>query len=214
VSITQSETEYIKFKFARVPYLEEEAFQWYQSFDSLGELIKNPNPTLALELLLDVVGHFAEGERWPAHRIHIFGFGQGGTVAAEFGIAWWKKELNKGLESAIAGNAKHVFRPPPRPLGSIVTIGGPLLSFPTPAKLCQTPILVYHRTPPSDMEMSIDDITSFQRGYEHVLERKMQGGTGMPQSKTEWEPIMRFWSARLGKARKTDLYEVLTSSIF
>ncbi|KAF8867427.1 hypothetical protein CPB85DRAFT_1246968, partial [Mucidula mucida] len=96
----------------QIPYLYEQAFQWYESFDPLGELIPHPNPTAALDLLSNITEHLVNGCHWPPARIHFFGFAQGGSVAAEFGIRWVKSHLDSNF-------------------GSITSVAGPLLSYPT-----------------------------------------------------------------------------------
>ncbi|KAF7343418.1 MYND-type domain-containing protein [Mycena venus] len=138
----------------QVPFLYEESFAWFPSFDELGELIERPNPTPALLLMERIFRHLSDDCAWPANRIHIFGFAQGGSVAVEFGIKMHRETL-----------------------GSIVTISGPLLSYPTLATLSLTPVLVAY------------------------LEHKMGAEGGMPASKPEWEPIMRFWSEVLARRR-------------
>jgi len=173
-----------KSKLKRIPFLYEQAFQWYTSFDPLGELIDRPNPTPALKLLLQVLDHLVQYCSWPPNRIHLFGFAQGGSVAAEL----------------------------LRPLGSIVSIVGPLLSYPTLSKKCQTPVLVYHRPPLSESTLSSSAITAFKKAFDSVLEVKIRGAEGMPRSKDEWEPIMKFWSVQLGRRQLDGLYEVLSGS--
>lgn len=99
---------------------------------------------------------------------------------------------------------------PLRSLGSIVSVSGPLLSYPTLSKICTTPILIYHRPPPSDMALLSGQLTAFKKAYQSVNDVKMGGGDGMPGSKIEWEPIMRFWSERLGRRRVDGLFEVMS----
>jgi hypothetical protein len=36
---------------------------------------------------------------------------------------------------------------------------------------------------------------------------------GMPASRAEWEPVMRFWSEGLARRSVDGLYEVMTGSI-
>lgn len=36
------------------------------------------------------------------------------------------------------------------------------------------------------------------------------GRAGMPASKEEWEPIMRFWSEKLRRRQAEGLYEVMS----
>lgn len=192
----------------RVPFLYEQAFQWYTSFDPLGDLIDRPNPTPALKLLSKLLDHLTGHCSWPPNRIHLFGFAQGGSVAAEFGIKWWKSETTKLAQSNSESDTAQF----PRPLGSIVSVAGPLLSFPTLSKICDTPVLVFHRPPPSACALPSEAITAFKKGFESVVEVRMGGADGMPQGMDEWEPIMRFWSERLGKRQIDGLYEVLSGT--
>ncbi|KAK0468466.1 Alpha/Beta hydrolase protein [Desarmillaria tabescens] len=177
----------------QIPYLYEEAFQWYDSFDPLGELIRYPNPTPALDLMKQVLRHLVEDCAWREDRLHLFGFAQGGSVAAEFGLRWWKEQKRK--------------------FGSIVSVGGPLLSYPTIEELSPTPILVVHRASPAEPSLPRDAMVALRRAYQSVGDEKLDGRrSGMPSSKDEWEPIMRFWSEKLSKRQIDGLYEV-TSGI-
>jgi pimeloyl-ACP methyl ester carboxylesterase len=97
----------------RLPYIDEPAFQWYPAFDALGEPLAHPDPTPAVQLLRTVLAALD----WPTQRVHLFGFGQGGTAA---------------LELALALSA---------PLGSAVAVSGPLLSFPATPTHRATPVL-------------------------------------------------------------------------
>ena len=168
----------------RVPFLYEAAYAWYPSFDQLGELIEHPNPTSAVELIDQIFLHLREDCAWPANRIHLFGFAQGGSVAVEFGVKRWRETL-----------------------GSIVTVSGPLLSYPTLSTLSNTPLLVAFGTSTPSSELS-----AFKKGFQRVTEHKMVAGSGMPRSKADWEPIMRFWSETLGRRRGEGVYEVLTGT--
>jgi len=192
----------------QIPFLYEQAFQWYPSFDPLGELIDRPNPTTALELVSKVLDHLIDHCSWPLNRIHLFGFGQGGSVAAEIVIEWWKFEMQKQSNSNGESNTVDLLRP----LGSIVSIAGPLLSYPTLSKICKTPVLIFYPSPPSELALSHDAITAFKRAFEIVVEAKISGAEGMPRSKEEWEPIMRFWSNQLGRRQVDGLYEVLSDT--
>ncbi|KAJ7337365.1 hypothetical protein DFH08DRAFT_252697 [Mycena albidolilacea] len=167
----------------QVPFLYEDSFAWFPSFDDLGELIERPNPTPALLLLDRVFRHLTDDCAWPINRIHLFGFAQGGSVAAEFGIKMARETL-----------------------GSIVTVSGPLLSYPTVSTLSLTPLLVAYR--PSAVPSSA--LTAFKKGFHRVVEHKMGADGGMPASKPEWEPIMRFWSEVLARRRVEGVYEVMS----
>lgn len=191
-----------------IPYLYEEAYQWYESFDPLGELIPNPNPTPALELMSKVINHLTTDCAWPANRIHLFGFAQGGTVAAEFAVHWWRTELER--TKVIAADAPDR---EPRALASVVSVCGPLLSYPTAlTKPCPTPVLVMHRPPPAESALPADALSSFKKGFSWVQDVSLGRGEGMPRSKDEWEPIMRFWSERLSRRQMEGLYEVMSGA--
>ncbi|KAK7042452.1 hypothetical protein R3P38DRAFT_2890569 [Favolaschia claudopus] len=167
----------------QVPFLYEESYAWFTSFDDLGELIERPNPTPALQLMERTIRHLSDDCAWPLNRIHLFGFAQGGSVAAELGIKMCRETL-----------------------GSIVTVSGPLLSYPTPSTLSLTPVLVAYR--PSAVPSSA--LAAFKKGYNRVVEHRMAADGGMPASKPEWEPIMRFWSEVLARRRMEGLYEVMS----
>lgn len=127
---------------------------------------------------------------WTLSNIHLFGFAQGGSVAVEFGLRCWKDQK--------AG------------LGSIITVAGPLLSYPTLSALSPTPILVVDRSPPSDLALPSGSMNAFNKGYQFVTEVKLDGRNGgMPSSKEEWQPIMKFWSEKLARRQGDGLYEVL-----
>lgn len=178
----------------RVPYLEEEAYQWYESFTLLGDLLANPNPTKTLELLQKLLEHLVDDAKWPANKIHLFGFGQGGSIASELGLRWWR----------CYDDAKHK-------LGSIVSIAGPLLSYPTLTLSCTTPVLVFHRPQSEQTGLSASDLIAFKKGYgESIQEVKAETQSeGMPRSREEWEPVMNFWSSFLSRRGGSGLYQVL-----
>ena len=146
------------------------------------------------------------------NHIHLFGFAQGGSVATEFVIDLWKQQLlrtkkftdssfNRSLEQESVS------------LGSIVTVSGPLLSYPTISTPCPTPILITHRSPPSDTALPPGAFTAFNKAFGSVTESKMETkGLGMPASKKEWDPIMRFWSQHLVRRQVEGLYEVMSGS--
>ncbi|KAI0058366.1 hypothetical protein BV25DRAFT_1810832 [Artomyces pyxidatus] len=184
----------------KIPYLFQEAYQWYPSFDRLGEMIPHPNPTPALDYLATALDHLTRDCAWPPHRIHLFGFAQGGSVAAESALRWWRREL----ETKDAT--------PPRALGSVVTVAGPLLSYPTLSTPCPTPLLAFHHPDSADSALPGDALTAFRKGFRAIAEAKKRG-EGMPRSKEEWFPIMKFWSEYLGRRQVEGLYEVLSGSV-
>jgi len=197
----------------RIPYLYENAFQWYPSFDALGDLLARPNPTTALDYIAKVLEHLVNDCGWPAPRIHLFGFAQGGSVAAQAALNWWRRGLEQqqqrqgqqeGEQGQKLDSASLV-----QPLGSVVTVGGPLLSYPTLSAACPTPTLVFHRPPPTEPSLPGDALAAFRKGFSRVIDVK-KSGEGMPRSKDEWYPVMELWSERLGRRQLEGLYEVMT----
>lgn len=183
----------------QIPLLDTPAFQWYPSFDPLtGDLLPNPNPTPALELLDKVLGVLTAECKWQAGRIHLFGFGQGGSVGLEGALRWWK-------EKKVA-------------LASVVSISGPLLSFPSSSSAkCPTPVLYFHRpqpfSPPSKDVNNLSKAFSFVKELQHTPVGA-EGGEAMPRNRDEWEGVMRFWSERLSRRQfgegEAGVYEVLS----
>ncbi|KAG5653137.1 hypothetical protein H0H81_002129 [Sphagnurus paluster] len=188
----------------QIPFLYEDAFQWYRSFDDLGELIQRPNPTPALDLMTNVVGHLVGACGWPSQRIHFFGFAQGGSVAAEFALAWQRSNQS-------ASPATEASSPSAGTLGSIVSISGPLLSYPTLSSKNTTPILVVHTLPPAETALQSGALAAYKKAFETVVE-KTSKEQGMPSSRAGWEPIMQFWSTYLGRRQMDGLYEVLSGT--
>jgi hypothetical protein len=156
-----------------------------------------------LDLVYKIINHLIADCLWPAKSIHLFGFAQGGSIAVELGVKWWLSQVEKQDKSD---------ENPDQPLGSIVSISGPMLSYPTFSKICPTPLLVFHRPPPSESALPSGALVAFKKGYENVTEVKMSGGDGMPRSKDEWELIMKFWSEHLTRRQAEGFYEVISDT--
>ena len=185
----------------RIPYLYEQAFQWYPSFDPLGDVLAQPNPTTAIDYMTKVFDHLVGDCGWSPQRIHLFGYAQGGTVAVELAQKWWRRALQQQRQKSDSTSMQAI--------GSVVTVGGPLLSYPTFSTLCTTPVLVFHRPPPADSSLPKDALPAFRKGFTRVIDVE-KSGEGMPRSTDEWRPIMQLWSERLGRRPVNGLYEVMT----
>ena len=135
-------------------------------------------------------------------------------MATEFVIDLWKQRqlrMKKSIDSSSLNRS--LGQEESVSFGSIVTISGPLLSYPTISTLCPTPVLVTHRSPPSDMALPPGAFTAFNKAFDSVTESKMETkGMGMPASKQEWNPVMRFWSQHLARRQVEGLYEVMSGS--
>ncbi|GAA5921216.1 hypothetical protein JCM1841_001634 [Sporobolomyces salmonicolor] len=161
----------------RVPLLDEEAWQWWESFDSLGELISNPNPSSTLSLLLKALAHLTTVCAWHPSQLHFFGFAQGASVAGELALL----------------HSRH--RPAEEHLGSVVAVSGGLLSHPTveEGKRAATKVCLVYRKG----EDRVVSASSWRKGFREVREVKLEAGRGregMPRGMDEWREIMRFWS--------------------
>ncbi|TRM70175.1 hypothetical protein BD626DRAFT_476524 [Schizophyllum amplum] len=178
----------------QIPFMDAESYQWYPSFDPLGELINDPDPTTGLDVLARLVEHLTGDCAWAPHQLHFFGFAQGGSLAAEFGLRWWREH------PGAAGR-----------LGSIVTVSAPLLSYPTLSQPSPTPVLVLHTPAAKGSPFTKEAVVAYKKGY-GVMKEQITGRAGMPASREEWEPIMRFWSEHLGRRQGDGLYEVMTGA--
>ena len=124
-------------------------------------------------------------------------------MAAELGLAWWNRHLPKGDTGPNADGERKGLGT----FGSIVSVSGPLLSYPTLAFLSPTPLLIVHSSS-ADAALPSGAITAYKKGYKHVTE-KMSAMAGMPASRDGWKPIMEFWSKHLGRRQVEGLYEVM-----
>ena len=175
-----------------VPFLYEDAWQWFPAFDGLGAPLTQPDPTPAITYLTTALDHLTGPCAWPADRIHLFGFAQGGTAALELAVSQWSKHT-------IA-------------LASVVSVSGALLSYPTLSAACTTPVLMAHRPPPAESALPPTALSVLKRTFGVTESRMSSAREGMPIGREEWEPIMRFWSQRLSRRREDGLYEVMTGA--
>lgn len=148
-----------------VPFFDE-ARMWYQSFDMLGNLIQNPDPRVALNLLNDLIQTLTSKFGWDHRNIHLFGFAQGGSVAVEY---------------ARSSNVR---------LGSVVNVLGPLLSYATGNSKSETPICIFTR--PS---RNVLGGSNFNKAFIEVkIFEGDKPGDEMPKDHGEWSGILKFWS--------------------
>ncbi len=138
----------------------------------MGEILERPDPTPTLDVLERVVEHLTIKCSWPINRIHLFGFAQGGSVASELALRQWRK--NQGPASSFA---------------SVISVGGPLLSFPTLKPLCSTPAVYFHRS----QRTNDPAVAAFQKGFSDLKVVEAIADGGMPKSKEEWSGVIQFW---------------------
>lgn len=115
-------------------------------------MITQPNPSAALKTCADLINYLIETCKWPASALHLFGFGQGGSLAAEVALRY------------------------PLPLGSCVLVNGPLLSLPTLSKKSPTPVLSCRRSNENVKKAWLE------KGFESVQELVWPSQGNMRQS--------------------------------
>lgn len=181
---------------SRIPYLlpsDPPAYQYFPLYTLLGEPISAPNPTAVLERLVSMLKYLVNECQWPEDRIHLFGFGQGGSVAIELARSWAREQMNAGSKSNTGSGT----------LASVTTVSGPLLSHPTPnAKPSLTPLLIVHRPRSNESGLTGADVRALKKvfgGRVVVEEIGDDGKEGMPASRNEWLGIMRFWADVLAR---------------
>ena len=183
-----------------IPFLfpeDPEGFQWYPTYTALGEFLTKPDPNFVLQGLLELLDHLVNDCRWPAANIHLFGFAQGGSIAAELALRYWRNSGDGSMDTETAAKPRSQHA-----LASVVNIGGVLLSYPTNIA-CPTPILIVHRPESADTALSNAAVAAFRKGFTGRLLEERLGGPpskeGMPSSRGEWQPVMRFWSESLSR---------------
>ncbi|WRT68587.1 uncharacterized protein IL334_005565 [Kwoniella shivajii] len=200
-----------------IPLMDHPSFSWYPTFTSTYDPIPiaNQNPTVHLSKLRDLVstlitpsGHTGSsavsgggggGLGWKLDEIHLFGWGQGGTIALELGLSIGKNPLTIST-SAVESEGKGGKR-----FGSITSICANLLTHPTSSLNIPTPVCYFTRTSPKS-SIHEKSVNVLKRAFREVqiVTPKGSGGGGedMPRSKDDWYGIMKFWSQVLG--RKSD----------
>ncbi|EPQ27079.1 uncharacterized protein PFL1_05363 [Pseudozyma flocculosa PF-1] len=208
----------------RVPFLDqgEEAWMWWDTFDSFAEILTKPDPTATvagIKLLLDYLSAPTDdgGCGWPTFALHLFGFGQGGSVALESMVAFNRARRAREAAAAPAAGEAPPTNPKTIEIGSVVSVCAGLVSHPTIDPLPTTPVLYLHRmpSPPTSTIASLRKATR-ALNIEKLMPVAQRGGEmateAMPTGQKEWDPIIHFW-ARLLRNRikwevEGDLYTV------
>lgn len=147
--------------------------------------IPNPDPTKHLPMLRQLLEALVSKEvGWNLSDIHLFGWGQGGTMT---------------LELASHLSSKPLTADQSRRFGSVVSVCAPILS--SPSTISQTPVLAFTRISPSSAahQRQVTDLKKAFKDVEVIDGDKGKGGEDMPRGRNEWEGIMRFWGKVLAK---------------
>lgn len=191
----------------RIALLEEPAFSWYHTFDPLFNPLPNPSPAKPLPRLRKLLETLVIKYGWSLHQIHLFGWGQGGTMALELALDVSQKGVSCPNQSE-----------PLRRLGSCTSVCGPLLSHPMKSLEITTPVLYFHRSSPQ--AASTKTVTSvIQKAFKEVTIVQRPPGPGpngkeaMPSNRDDWAPIMKFWADVLSRDEgwkgEGEVYEVV-----
>lgn len=186
---------------ASIPLLEHPAWSWYNTFDQMFEPLLNPNPSSVLPPLRRLLTALTSPEiGWDPTQIHLFGWGQGGTTSLEVAL-----DIGKNPLDTSSGKRKRI--------GSVVSVCGSLISFPTSDLGIETPVACFTRTDARG-QVGQKELASVKRGFKKVVVLQAKGGGQiMPRGKDEWQGIMRFWSEVLIREESWkaggDVYEVV-----
>ncbi|WVN86233.1 uncharacterized protein L203_101394 [Cryptococcus depauperatus CBS 7841] len=173
-----------------IPLMDHPSFSWYQTFDPMFNTLplSSQDPTKHLSKLRNLLETLTSQEiGWKLEDIHLFGWGQGGTMALELGL-----DIGKSSLKAWRGEDE-------KRLGSIVSICAPLLSHPNDSLNIATPVLYFARQSPQSAVYR-NHLSALKKAFKQV-ETVHGGGVGedMPRGREEWWGVMRFWGQVLGK---------------
>ncbi|WVR09452.1 hypothetical protein IAU60_006519 [Kwoniella sp. DSM 27419] len=176
-----------------LPLMDHPSFSWYPTFtptyDPLPLDAQNPTVNLSkLRRLLDALTSPEVG--WTLHDIHLFGWGQGGTMALELALDLGKSPLSSSLNSGAGGS---------RRLGSVTSVCASLLTHPTSELDLPTPVCLFTRLSPKAAAHA-KTLAPLKRAFKAVQVVQASGtGESMPRGKEEWWGIMKFWGQVLGR---------------
>jgi hypothetical protein len=168
----------------RLPLMDGPSYSWYNTFDRMFNPIPNADPTKHIPSLRKLLETLTSPELgWDLNRIHLFGWGQGGSMALELASNVFRTPLGGGR------------------LGSVISICGPLLPSTSVGSESQTPALLFIRISPQSAANSrlVNDLKSSFKEVEVINGEKGKSGEDMPRGRAEWEGIMRFWGNLLSK---------------
>lgn len=117
------------------------------------------------------------------------------------------------LEDDGDGKGKGAQREREGVLGSVVSVGGPLLLHHAITNPCPTPVLVQSRRAPNPLHLDDLQVASLKKLFSGSRTGVLPGeGENMPASQEEWTPIMAFWSERLARNMGAGMYEVVSGA--
>ncbi|WWC90543.1 uncharacterized protein L201_005479 [Kwoniella dendrophila CBS 6074] len=194
-----------------IPLMDHPSYSWYPTFTSTYDPlpIENHNPTVHLDKLRMLITKLCSKEiGWKLNEVHLFGWGQGGTIALELGLSIGKSPLQIPSSDGKTQAYKR--------LGSIISICAPLLTHPTSSLELETPICNFTRYK-SNSSIHAKQKAILNRVFKKVefVHAPNQGNVeAMPRNKDEWWGVMKFWGQILirkdqGWKGSGEVYEVV-----
>lgn len=182
---------------------------------------------ITLPLLKNLLMYLVRDEKskgcgWAPEEIHLFGWGEGGTIALELARSL---KISTSTSTSTPGDDERIKR-----LGSVVSVAGELYSTPSVGAGdlgAETPVFYFHRPKSSTLTSTSASASPplwLKRTFtapkthtgRHDAKAASQDEKGrdirMPQGRDEWEVIMRFWSevlVRPGMEMGGEVYEVV-----
>ena len=189
---------------------------WFNTFDAFFNPLPSPDPSKPLPALRDLLTTLTSPEvGWDLTQIHLFGWGQGGTMALELAYSIGRSPLSEP-EAGASNTAATSVSPigsGRRRLGSVVSVCAGLLSHPTKEERLPTPTLIFTRKDPnSAIRQKV--LSGARRAFRDVeVVPAKGGGEDMPRGADEWRGIIRFWGQVLGRDEgwkgQGEVYEVV-----
>ncbi|WVF67496.1 hypothetical protein IAT40_002252 [Kwoniella sp. CBS 6097] len=204
-----------------IPLMDHPSFSWCPTLTNTYDPIppSAQNPTKNLPLLRKMIEALIspDGCGWDLKDIHLFGWGQGGTMVLELALEIGKNGITAVKEAQTQTPKQNRF-------GSAVSICASLLTHPTTTdpNLNNTPICYFTRLSPKS-SIHTKHLTPIKRAFREVtvIQGVASGGggggggdEGMPRGREEWFGIMKFWGQVLarkdqGWKGQGEVYEVV-----
>ena len=137
--------------------MDQPSFTWYNTFDPMFNTLPSPSPTKYIPQLRNLIQILISKDvGWSLHSIHLFGWGQGGTMALELALSVGQGQGHgQGQESGQSnpsqmgmGSFINIDGEEVKRFGSVTSVCAGLLSHPTSELRLATPVLYFTRQNP------------------------------------------------------------------